>query len=123
MKTYPHPEITEWIARLKLFWKDWVAKWFEKQVQLTLNKWWAMYHIAEGIQKELDYSLQKDIDNHQDIQAMTWELKEVIDTMTLSRMPKEKIIYTLRKVLDKYEWEWREPLFLTNIQPEQIKPL
>jgi tRNA C32,U32 (ribose-2'-O)-methylase TrmJ len=82
-----------------------------------------MYHIAEGIQKELNHSLQKDIDNHQDIQAMTWELKEVIDTMTMNRMTKEKIIYTLRKVLDKYEWEWREPLFLTNIQAEQIKPL
>jgi tRNA C32,U32 (ribose-2'-O)-methylase TrmJ len=47
--------------------------------------------------------MQREINDHQEIQEMTGELKEVIDTMTLSRMPKEKMIYTLRKVLDKYE--------------------
>lgn len=42
------------------------------------------------------------INKHQDIQAMTWEIKEVIDTMTMMWKSKKEIAIETINVLKKH---------------------
>lgn len=112
--TYPHPDINRWLAKLKAFGRDRVAQEIEKQLTIAIKEWRSIDSIWERLQQEVSLCLQEDINSHQDTQAMTWELKDLMDMMTFYRMPKDKIIYAIRKVLDKYEWDWREPTFLNH---------
>lgn len=112
--TYPHPNINRWLSKLKSFGRDRVAQEIEKQLTIAIKEWRSIDSIWERLQQEVSLCLQEDIDNHQDIQEMTWHIKEVIDTMTLQRKTKQEIIDRIRMLLNKYEWDWREPTFLNH---------
>lgn len=52
-KTYPSLEITDGINKLKALGAERVAHEIEKQIFLTIQKWWALFHIARQIKEEL----------------------------------------------------------------------
>lgn len=101
----PTQEMLLSIQKLKTLWKDRVAQEIEKQIYLTMQKWWMLFHIQKHIRDELDFCINQLIDDHQWIQMMTGEIKEVIDTMTHQKKSKQEIVKALQLLLDDHDTE------------------
>lgn len=59
-KTFPHPEITQNINRIKMLWYQRIWDEIEKSIIRTMMRGWALFHISREARETLLELIEKD---------------------------------------------------------------